>query len=249
MKKYALVLLGLFALFLGACGQKAEQKNEPSAAVSSNQKKTVKTSDGQSNNHSTETSSSGSSTEEGGVTHNDIYFSVKNKYGDEIIIVNKKHPLSADYAPGENPSAVAAFHQLKADMQALGYPISDNYSGFRSYAYQATLYQSYVDRDGQAAADRYSARPGYSEHQSGLGFDLIDTSGNLLEDSASVDWLKAHAHEYGFVMRYLPGKEVITGYMPETWHIRYIGQEATDIYESGLTLEEYYGVEGGDYAD
>ena len=133
-------------------------------------------------------------------------------------------------------------------MIAQGYNVGYGYSGFRSYDYQRNLYQHYVNTDGQAAADRYSARPGYSEHQTGLVFDLTDKSGNLLEDTAASTWLKNNAHRYGFVVRYQPGKEASTGYMPEAWHIRYIGQEAPDIYRSGLSLEKYYGFEGGDYA-
>lgn len=172
---------------------------------------------------------------------------VTGKYGDSILIVNKKNPLPADYAPGENPTAQAALFELIGTMQGLGYGISNSYSGFRSYDYQASLYHSYVARDGQAAADRYSARPGYSEHQTGLAFDLLDSYGQLLEEPQAVAWLSAHAHEYGFVVRYLPGKEAVTGYMSETWHLRYIGQEAADIYYSGLTLEEYFGVPGGSY--
>lgn len=177
---------------------------------------------------------------------NGSYYSVQGKYG-EVIIVNKKHPLSPTYNPGEQPAASGAFWQLIADMRAQGFAISDAYSGFRSYDYQANLYQQYVNRDGQAAADRYSARPGYSEHQTGLAYDLLDANGALLQDPQASQWLAQHAHQYGFVVRYLPGKEGVTGYMPESWHIRYIGQEATDIYQSGLTLEEYYGVSGGGY--
>jgi len=98
------------------------------------------------------------------------------------------------------------------------------------------------------AADRYSARPGYSEHQTGLVFDLTDKSGNLLEDSRASQWLKDNAHNYGFIVRFQAGKEASTGYMPEAWHIRYVGKEAKDIHDSGLSLEEYFGIEGGDYA-
>lgn len=177
---------------------------------------------------------------------NGSYYTAQGKQG-AIIIVNKKHPLSADYNPGENWEASTAFQRLLADMQALGYPVSSQYSGFRSYNTQAGLYQSYVNQDGQANADRYSARAGYSEHQTGLAYDLIDTSGGLLTEPSATNWLAQNAHNYGFIVRYLPGKEAITGYMAESWHIRYIGSEATDIYQSGLTLEEYLGVEGGDY--
>jgi len=180
------------------------------------------------------------------VQYNGSYYFIQGKY-DEIVVANKKHPMAANYNPGENPTAKAAFLRLRNDMIAQGYNVGYAYSGFRSYDYQKVLYQNYVNKDGQAAADRYSARPGYSEHQTGLAFDLTDKAGNLLEDAAS-NWLKNNAHRYGFVVRYQPGKEASTGYMPEAWHIRYIGKEADEVYHSGLSLEEYYGFEGGDYA-
>ena len=182
----------------------------------------------------------------GKLTNNGSYYSVRGKY-DDIIIVNKKHGLSKDYNPGENPTAKAAFVRLRDDMINQGLNVGRSYSGFRSYDYQKTLYDNYVSRDGQAAADRYSARPGYSEHQTGLVFDLTDKSGNLLEDSRASQWLKDNAHNYGFIVRFQAGKEASTGYMPEAWHIRYVGKEAKDIHDSGLSLEEYFGIEGGDY--
>ena len=181
------------------------------------------------------------------LTNNGSYYSVRGKY-DDIIIVNKKHGLSKDYNPGENPTAKAAFVRLRDDMINQGLNVGRSYSGFRSYDYQKTLYDNYVSRDGQAAADRYSARPGYSEHQTGLVFDLTDKSGNLLEDARASQWLKDNAHNYGFIVRFQAGKEASTGYMPEAWHIRYVGKEAKDIHDSGLSLEEYFGIEGGDYA-
>ena len=180
------------------------------------------------------------------VTKKGLYYSVQGKY-DEILVVNKHYPLSKDYNPGENPTAKAAFLKLIAQMQKEGYAVSNNYSGFRSYGTQAQLYQSYVNREGQAAADRYSARPGYSEHQTGLAFDVIGTNGHLVEDESAAQWLLDHAADYGFVVRYLKGKESVTGYMHEEWHLRYVGKEAKEIAASGLTLEEYYGFDGGDY--
>ncbi len=274
MKKYGIIsLVCLLSLFLVACGSRSSkpssQKDSKAKTIqttTTQKKKTSMTSSKEttqaesssdmrqekSGSESTEISENKGSTSGNNQTpasHNGTYFSVTGKYGDEIIIVNKKHPLPASYAPGENPTALAAFQRLIADMQGLGYAVSNSYSGFRSYENQAQIYQNYVNRDGQSAADRYSARPGHSEHQSGLAFDLIDTSGNLLEEPQASAWLKDHAHDYGFVVRYLPGKEAITGYMPESWHVRYIGTEAADIVKSGLTLEEYYGVDGGDYVE
>uniref|UniRef100_UPI0026EF6DE0 D-alanyl-D-alanine carboxypeptidase family protein n=1 Tax=Streptococcus merionis TaxID=400065 RepID=UPI0026EF6DE0 len=182
--------------------------------------------------------------------NNDITIVDGKTYVNGILIVNKKHPLPANYNPGEDPTAKKFFMLLVSDMRRQGYSISDYYSGFRSYETQESLYRSYVNSHGQQAADRFSARPGYSEHQSGLAFDLVNGQGQLLGengDSEAVNWLSQHAHEYGFIVRYLPGKEAITGYMAEPWHIRYVGDIAARIYQSGLTLEEYLSVSGGDY--
>ena len=183
-----------------------------------------------------------------GLSYNGSYYSLQGKYV-EILIVNKRYPLSAQYNPGENPTAKAALLKLIADMRGAGYDISDQYSGFRSYDTQAELYQNYVNRDGKEAADRYSARPGYSEHQSGLAFDLIDGQGNLLEEAGASQWLLENAANYGFIVRFLKGKEASTGYMPESWHLRFIGQEAKEIAASGKSLEEYFGISGGDYQE
>jgi LAS superfamily LD-carboxypeptidase LdcB/beta-lactamase class A len=184
------------------------------------------------------------STGETKVSYNGNYYSVQGKYG-EVIIVNKQHPLNANYAPGENATAKQSFNNLKATMQSQGYAISDSYSGYRSYNHQSTLYNNYVAQHGQAQADRFSARPGYSEHQTGLAYDILSSDGSLVNDSKAVNWIKTNAHNYGFVVRYPEGKEAVTGFMYEPWHLRYIGKEATDIYNSGKTLEEYYGVKGG----
>lgn len=234
-------LLVLAGLFLTACGQKYSQETRESVP------KTKQTQVAKKSDQATQVVDESSAEEAvGQVTDNGAYFSVSGKYG-PVIIVNKKYPLSPDYAPGEDPQALSAFWELILAMQDQGFAISDAYSGFRSYEHQASLYQNYVNRDGQAAADRYSARPGHSEHQTGLAFDLLDSDGQLLEEPVASAWLANNAHHYGFVVRYLPGKEDVTGYMAESWHVRYIGPEAKDIYQSGLTLEEYYGVPGGDY--
>ena len=169
------------------------------------------------------------------------------------IVVNKKHKLPANYNPGENPIAGEKIRDLIHKMQELGFNISNQYSGFRSYDYQTKLYQNYVNKDGKEAADTYSARPGYSEHQTGLAFDILNEAGGLLgenpQDEKAAKWLHSHAHEYGFIVRFQEGKEAITGYQAEAWHLRYVGDIAETIYTSNLTLEEYLGVEGGNYAD
>ena len=117
-------------------------------------------------------------------------------------------------------------------------------SGFRSIDLQTRLYNNYVSRDGVAEADTYSARPGYSEHQTGLAMDLGTTSNQNIGDfekSKEFKWTKENAHKYGFILRYPKGKEYITGYIYEPWHYRYVGLEAANyIYEHNITYEEYY---------
>ncbi len=119
-------------------------------------------------------------------------------------------------------------------------------SGYRSYATQAALYNGYVDKYGQEYADKYSARPGTSEHQTGLAMDITAESVNLqLDDNFEKTkeglWLAQNAHRFGFIIRYPEGMENVTGYFYEPWHVRYLGVNlATNVYNSGLTLEEYY---------
>ncbi|WP_321388596.1 M15 family metallopeptidase [uncultured Enterococcus sp.] len=166
-----------------------------------------------------------------------------------IIIVNKRYPLPESYNPGESKEAAAAFKRMNEEMRALGLKIAKEYSGYRSYSEQATLYQNYVADDGKSEAERYSSRPGYSEHQTGLAFDFIDTAGELVSSKAEADWIAENAHRYGFIVRYKEGQEDITGYIAESWHVRYVGEkDAATIYEQNVTLEEYLGVEGGEYS-
>ena len=238
MKKRYLVLSGLLALTLAACSQ---EKPATSETQTSTEEKTVQ--EGTVGSKSQEASQ-----KKAEVVNKGDYYSVQGKY-DEIVIANKHYPLSKDYNPGENPTVKAELLKLIAAMQEAGFPISNHYSGFRSYETQTQLYQDYVNKDGKAEADRYSARPGYSEHQTGLAFDLIGTDGDLVTEEKAAQWLLDHAADYGFVVRYLKGKEKETGYMAEEWHLRYVGKEAKDIAASGLSLEEYYGFEGGDYVD
>ncbi|WP_049502910.1 LD-carboxypeptidase LdcB/DacB [Streptococcus oralis] len=238
MKKRYLILSGLLALTLAACSQ---EKTATAEAKSSTEQKTVQ--EGTAGSKSQEASQ-----KKAEVVNKGDHYSIQGKY-DEIVVTNKHYPMSKDYNPGENPTAKAELLKLIAAMQQAGFPISDHYSGFRSYETQTQLYQNYVNKDGKAEADRYSARPGYSEHQTGLAFDLIETNGDLVTEEKAAQWLLDHAADYGFVVRYLKGKEKETGYMAEEWHLRYVGKEAKEIAASGLSLEEYYGFEGGDYVD
>ena len=115
-------------------------------------------------------------------------------------------------------------------------------SGFRSYDTQNWLYNNYVAMDGKAAADTYSARPGHSEHQTGLAFDLNIVADYFAFTQEGV-WLANNCWKYGFIIRYPAGKDGVTGYKYEPWHVRYLGTDlAKSVYESGLTLEEYLGI-------
>lgn len=238
MKKRYLILSGLLVLSLAACSQ---EKSTTTEAKSSAEQSTVQ--EGTAGSKSQEASQ-----KKAEVVNKGDHYSIQGKY-DEIVVANKHYPMSKDYNPGENPTAKAELLKLIAAMQQAGFPISDHYSGFRSYETQTQLYQNYVNKDGKAEADRYSARPGYSEHQTGLAFDLIETNGDLVTEEKAAQWLLDHAADYGFVVRYLKGKEKETGYIAEEWHLRYVGKEAKEIAASGLSLEEYYGFEGGDYVD
>ncbi len=163
-------------------------------------------------------------------------------YVDGVLIANKTYALPADYNPGAvDGEVMEAFSVMQnaAAREGLNIYIS---SGFRSYETQNRLYNNYVAKDGKAEADRYSARAGHSEHQTGLCFDL-----NSIDDSFAAtpegEWVAKHAWEYGFIIRYPKGKEDVTGYMYESWHLRYLGKEfAKKVYDSGLCLEEYYGI-------
>lgn len=168
---------------------------------------------------------------------------------DGVIIANKKYPLPKDFAPGENVEARAAFEMMAQDAKKQGFELVA-FSTYRSYEYQQTLYDRYVERDGKDEADKSSARPGYSEHQTGLAFDIGEKGKEnlwLTEEFGETEagkWLAENAHNYGFILRYPKGKEHITGYIYESWHFRYLGVElATRVKESGLTLEEYLGID------
>lgn len=112
-------------------------------------------------------------------------------------------------------------------------------SGYRLYETQDSLYESRVDSEGKRAADKFVAKAGQSEHESGLALDVTNDRRSFV-DSAEAMWLKDNAYKYGFIIRYPKGKEDITGYNYEAWHIRYVGKEAAqEIYQKGITLEEY----------
>ena len=163
-------------------------------------------------------------------------------YIEGLLIANKTYALPSTYNPGDLIDEVkTAFNKMQQDAKKEGLNIYIS-SGFRSYDTQVSVYNRYVRQDGQALADTYSSRPGHSEHQTGLCFDLnsIDDSFGYTPESA---WVDKHAHEYGFIVRFPNGKDAATGYQYEPWHLRYVGNEwAEKIYNSGLSLEEFFGI-------
>ncbi len=162
-------------------------------------------------------------------------------YINGILIVNKKYALPKNYNPGVDSTAYAALVNMQNDASANGYDLS-LLSGFRSYNTQTNLYNNYVKRYGKDATDTFSARAGHSEHQTGLAFDIGKIDDNF-GDTPSGKWLEENCHLYGFIIRYPKGKQNITGYKYEPWHVRYLGVDiATSVKESGLTLEEYLGI-------
>ncbi|MPW27298.1 D-alanyl-D-alanine carboxypeptidase family protein [Alkalibaculum sp. M08DMB] len=178
-------------------------------------------------------------------------------------IVNKSRSLPADYIPNDlvklrvptqlqNPEinqlrkvAADALFDLFEQGKKEGYTLVAR-SGYRSYLTQQSLYYGNVESKGQAHADKYSAPPGKSEHQTGLAMDITsaDVAFQLSTDFGHTEegiWVNENAHKFGFIIRYPKGKESIVGYEYEPWHIRYVGVElATKIFESDLTMEEYF---------
>ena len=147
--------------------------------------------------------------------------------------------MSRSYNPGGlTKECEEAFYRLRQGAAADNVNIYLS-SGFRSYDYQSSLYSGYVSYYGTAVADTFSARPGHSEHQTGLAIDCNIVNDSFIGTPEAI-WLAEHCHEYGFIIRYPQGKQGVTGYKYEPWHIRYVGDMAEQIYESGLTLEEYY---------
>lgn len=182
-----------------------------------------------------------------------------NKY---LLLVNKKNSLTNDYVPEDlvvmdkkycfeddriyelNKHVYNQFVQMVDIAKKDGISLKVC-SAYRSYDYQVYLYQKYVEKDGEEEANTYSAKPGYSEHQTGLAIDFIEVSEDEIFDiTDSHYWLDANAYKFGFIMRYPKNKENITGYIYEPWHYRYVGKEvASYIKNRNITLEEYLGEE------
>lgn len=176
---------------------------------------------------------------------------------DILTLVNKNNKLPAIYTPNnlvEIPTSMSyngkfvrfevldSFKKLWLEAKKKGYKITI-VSAYRDYDYQDKLFQYYVKEKGLKYALKCSAKPGHSEHQTGLAIDVMGSNGdyNLFEESKEFNWMKNNAYKYGFILRYPKGKEKITGFKYEPWHYRYVGTNvSTYLYENNLTLEEYF---------
>ena len=174
----------------------------------------------------------------------------------ELILVNKYNYVTENYVPENlqplNTSyarsgmqlvdiAKEAFESMSDDAKKEGMNIIAM-SSYRSYDYQVNLYNNYVKTDGKEAADTYSARPGYSEHQTGLAVDVynLELPYTSFEETEEFNWMQENAYKYGFILRFPKDKVDITGYQYEAWHYRYVGKEvAKYIHNHNMTLEEY----------
>ena len=189
---------------------------------------------------------------------NDYYTNVINidNQDDLAVLVNKYHKLSNNYVPSDLEKINSKYqwlgrsNELRKDAREAFEKMceaatKDNIyiyagSGYRSYQTQLYLYNTYVKRDGFKAAETYSARASYSEHQTGLAMDIANKSGFISKNDKEYNWLVKNSYKYGFILRYPEGKENITGYMYEEWHYRYLGTTlAKEVYDSGLTYDEY----------
>lgn len=169
-----------------------------------------------------------------------------------LVLVNKAHVLSKNYVPEDLVSipsfpnlllrkvAIEDFEALLAKASLDGVFLTP-YSTYRSYDYQDGLYKKYLNDDPVEVVDTYSARPGHSEHQTGLAIDIKSNSHWYSLTDADYQWMQENSYQYGFIIRYPKDHSFITGYKEEPWHIRYIGKEhASKIHDLGITYDEYY---------
>ena len=190
-----------------------------------------------------------------GCNHYENINDIKNP-SDILVLVNKNNKLSSNYIPKDlikldinyshdekflRKEAALSFYKLSSDAKKLGYKIIV-VSAYRSYDYQDRLFSEYVVNKGLDYALMCSAKPGHSEHQTGLSIDVEGSNldYDLFAESKEFNWMKNNAHKYGFILRYPKGKEHITGFKYEPWHYRYVGKDvASYIYKNNITLEEY----------
>ena len=171
----------------------------------------------------------------------------KPLYIDGIVIVNKDYGLPKNFRSPLEEEALDAFDKMKKDASKEGIVLNIR-SGYRSYSTQVSLFNRYAQNDGSEVANTYSAKAGFSEHQTGLALDITNRNtnkapGDWFDDTPEAKWLYENAYKYGFIIRYPQGKEHVTGYIYESWHYRYVGVEHSENFNmNNLTLEEYVGL-------
>ena len=168
---------------------------------------------------------------------------------DGILIANKSYPRPATYTSAfMTPETAAAYEEMRAAAKKAGFTLTVS-SAYRSYYDQKIIFNNYVQSDGLQNALTYSARPGHSEHQTGMGLDLIKPDTELSKVSPYVEplnWLNENAWRYGFTLRFPADQEKETGYIYESWHYRYVGKDlAETLYNGGhwISLEKYFGID------
>ena len=182
------------------------------------------------------------------------YINVAKTSDYKYILVNKENRLNSDFKPNTlvkvtrcslgnfylEEETATAYEYMCLNLIDEGLNISIN-SAYRSYEEQEKLYDDYLKLYGKSYVNKYVAVPGYSEHQTGLALDLESLDCDIFKNSKEYRWIKNNAYKYGFILRYQEGKENITGYNAEEWHIRYVGRKAAEyIYKNNITFEEYY---------
>jgi len=176
------------------------------------------------------------------------YLMLVNKYYalDKDYVLTDKKTLSTNYTYWEGSAlatdAYDSYIKMLDDGRSEGYKLIDT-SSLRSYEYQDYLFNNYVKNNGMEWALKSSAKPGHSEHETGLASDIVKNGVSMYDFGSTAEfvWLKNNAHKYGFILRYPEGKEYLTGYKYEPWHYRYVGNKAAKyIYENNITFEEYY---------
>ncbi|RXZ80640.1 D-alanyl-D-alanine carboxypeptidase family protein [Paenibacillaceae bacterium] len=256
--KQTIVLIFIFAI-VSACG--IAQENEGSTGGSTIEESPVKVEDQDKAGNPEETDQGGTNPTDEAET--DVKLTTVKDETAIAVLVNKGNKLPDNYVPNDlvypdvlftfkekiekrmmRREAAAALETLFAQATSDGVPLA-GVSAYRSESRQKELFAFYVKRDGEEKARTYSAFPGTSEHQTGLSIDVTGSDGkcsveDCFGDTPEAEWLAKHAHEFGFIIRYPQGKDDITGYKYEPWHLRYVGLEtAADIYQQDITLEEY----------
>ncbi|SFG58974.1 D-alanyl-D-alanine carboxypeptidase [Halobacillus alkaliphilus] len=277
MKQLLFISISLLSILLSACSlteTSSEEKDqaEPAPAsdkeIDSKEKPAFKSETGEPGTDSSQEKESGESSQnqqESNETSEEGLAIVENPESIKVV-VNKNRKLPEGYTPPDLTIPNVPFYfdeelpkkQMRkeaADALEKLFQAADQAgqdlvaaSGYRSYERQKNLFEGYIEEYGEEKAKTFSARPGTSEHQTGLAMDVTSAKMSFkldesFRDTKEGEWLAEHAHEYGFIIRYPEGKQEITGYTYEPWHLRYVGKNvSSEIHKAEETLEEFFGL-------